>query len=87
MVPLKRGNRQWGPGDAPESILLAIRAMVEGIGMQREAQLKRLNRNSVLSKGMSIMDILSAGGVQRVVTLPLNRVHFWLTTISAGQNP
>lgn len=52
--------------------LVAMKPICEAIGLQWEAQLKRIKRHPVLSQGMSIMDTPSAGGEQETTCLPLD---------------
>lgn len=61
-----------------QTIRVAMKPVCEGIGLQWEAQLKRIKRHSILAEGMSIMDIPSEGGIQLAVTLPLDMLNGWL---------
>jgi len=73
------------PGDRPETTLVAMKPIVEGIGLDWSSQLKKIKSNPVLSKGMVEITIPSAGGEQVMQALPLNRIHGWLMTIHPGK--
>ncbi len=64
---------------------VAMKPICENIGLQWEAQLKRLKRNHVLNKGMSIMDIPTNGGNQRIVCLPFGMLNGWLMGVDANK--
>ncbi|MGH2342558.1 phage antirepressor N-terminal domain-containing protein [Segnochrobactraceae bacterium EtOH-i3] len=68
-------------GDSPSTTLVAMKPVVEGMGLDWSAQFRKLERHPVLAKGIAMMAIPSAGGPQDMVALPLNRLHFWLATI------
>ena len=61
-----------------DEVLVAIKPICESMGMQWEAQLKRIKRDEILTQGMSIMDIPSPGGAQETMCLPLNLIPGWL---------
>lgn len=65
--------------------LVAMKPICEAIGLQWEAQLKRLKRHPVLSQGMSIMDTPSAGGEQETTCLPLDYLNGWLFGVDASR--
>lgn len=64
---------------------VAMKPICENIGLQWEAQLRRIKRNHVLSKGMSIMDIPSNGGIQQYVCLPLGLLNGWLMGVDISK--
>ena len=64
-------------------VRVAMKPVCQGIGLQWQAQFNRIRRHPVLSKGVSVMDIPSKGGVQKCVTLPLNKLNGWLFGIDA----
>lgn len=72
-------------GETPEQTLVAMKPVVEGMGMDWGGQHKKLSNHPVLSKGISEMEIPSAGGQQSMTALPLNRIHFWLATIQPNK--
>ena len=65
--------------------LVAMKPICEAIGLQWEAQLKRIKRHPVLSQGMSVMDIPSAGGEQETSCLPLDMLNGWLFGVDAAR--
>lgn len=65
--------------------LVAMRPICEAIGLDSDAQLKRIKRNPVLSKGSVIMTVPSAGGDQSMVCLPVDYLNGWLFGITASQ--
>ena len=65
--------------------LVAMKPIVEAIGLQWEAQYKRIQRHPVLKAAMSIMDIPSAGGVQRTACLPLDYLNGWLFGVDVNR--
>lgn len=65
--------------------LVAMKPICEAIGLQWEAQLKRIKRHPVLSQGMSIMDTPSAGGDQESTCLPLDYLNGWLFGVDASR--
>jgi len=48
---------------------VAMKPICENIGLQWEAQYKRIMRHPAMAQGMSIMDIPSSGGVQQTACL------------------
>ena len=69
-------------GDKP---FVAMKPICENIGLQWEAQLKRIKRNHVLNQGMSIMDIPTNGGKQQIVCLPFSMLNGWLMGVDANK--
>ena len=69
-------------GDKP---FVAMKPICENIGLQWEAQLKRIKRNHVLNQGMSIMDIPTNGGNQQIVCLPFSMLNVWLMGVDANK--
>lgn len=68
-----------------EKPYVAMKPICENIGLQWEAQLRRIKRNHVLSKGMTIMDIPSNGGIQQYVCLPLGLLNGWLMGVDISK--
>ena len=64
---------------------VAMKPIVENIGLQWEAQLKRIQRNPVLKQAMSMMDIPSAGGMQQTTCLPLSMLNGWLFGVDVNR--
>lgn len=65
---------------------VAMKPIVENIGLQWEAQLKRITRHSVLSTSMSMMDIVAADGKKReLVCLPVDMLNGWLFGVDVNR--
>jgi hypothetical protein len=71
--------------DTPETTIVAMKPIVEGIGLDWEGQHKKLLSRPFFSQGISIMEIPSAGDIQRTTGLSLNRLSFWLATIQTNR--
>ena len=57
-------------------VFVALKPIVEGMGIDWSSQHKRLQRDPILSEGMVIMTIpFGRGGAQEAVCLPLDLVH------------
>lgn len=78
------GNALYGERIG-EIVYVALKPMAEAMGLQWAAQLKRLRRNQVFAKGMSMMDMPSVGGLQTTVGLRLDLLPGWLVTIEAAR--
>ena len=65
---------------------VGMKALCEQMGLQWEAQLKRIKRDENLSQGMSMMDIPSNGGTQEMVCLPLDMINGWLLGYAKPEN-
>lgn len=59
--------------------------MVEMLGLQWRAQLAKLTKNKVFSKGVLKSNIPTAGGVQEAVLLERRFVHVWLLSIDVNR--
>lgn len=68
-------------GETPETTLVAMKPIVEGMGVSWQGQHEKLLKHPVLSKGIKEILIPSAGGPQAMTALPLNRLPFWLATL------
>lgn len=64
-------------------LYVAMKPIVEAIGLDWEAQFKRIKRRAVLNEGISMMEIPSAGGKQSVMCLPLKLLNGWLFGVDA----
>ena len=65
--------------------LVAMKPIVEAIGLQWEAQLKRIKRHPVMSQGVFIMNTPSNGGDQQTTCLPLDMLNGWLFGVDASR--
>jgi prophage antirepressor-like protein/phage anti-repressor protein len=66
-------------------VYVAMKPLVESMGLQWEAQLKRIKRNPILFEGMSMTDIPTVGGTQTVAALPLKLLNGWLFGIDTSR--
>lgn len=71
------------PGDEPNNPLIAMKPVVEGMGLDWSTQNSKLKHHPVLSKGIQHIAIPSAGGLQDTLALPLNKLNFWLATANS----
>jgi hypothetical protein len=65
--------------------MVAVKPMVEAMGLDWKTQHRKILAHPVLSKGMVIMTIPSEGGPQEVVCLPLAVLPGWQMTINANE--
>lgn len=77
-----RGDTLFAVRDG-ETVYVALKPIADRLGLDWSSQHKRLLRDELLSKGMVIMTIPSAGGSQEAVTLPLHLLPGWLFGIEA----
>lgn len=70
--------------DDAGTVLVAVKAISDVLGLDWSAQLKRVKRDTVLAEGMAILTMPSPGGPQDTVCLPLHLLHGWLFGINAG---
>lgn len=68
-------------GDTPETTLVAMKPVVEGMGLNWEGQRKKINSHPVISKGTTVTVIPSSRGDQHFIMLSLDLLNFWLATI------
>ncbi|MQX38603.1 phage antirepressor N-terminal domain-containing protein [Roseospira navarrensis] len=80
-VPFEGANLIVQRGRTPADTLVAMKPLVEGMGLEWEPQRKRIARHPVLKEGTVIMEAPSNGGPQDTLALPLIRVNFFLATI------
>lgn len=64
---------------------VAMKPICDNIGLQWEAQYKRIVRHPVMAGGMSIMDMPSSGGVQLTTCLPLSMMNGWLFGVDVNR--
>jgi hypothetical protein len=65
------------------AVFVALKPIVEAMGLEWSAQFRRVQRDPVLKEGIAIMAIPSGRGQQESVGLRLDLLHGWLFTISA----
>lgn len=71
------GNELLGFED-DRGVFVALRPMVEGMGLNWSGQLQRVKRDPILSQGVCVMHTPSDGGPQDTVCLPLRLLPGWL---------
>lgn len=64
-----------------DAVRVVMKPIVEALGLTWQGQLERMKRHYVISKGISVTLIPSAGGMQEAVTLDLEQFHGWLVTL------
>lgn len=66
--------------------LVAMKPICEAIGLQWEAQLKRIKRHEVLNSTVSMMDMVAEDGkIRELVCLPLDYLNGWLFGVDASR--
>lgn len=66
-------------------IRVAMKPICEAIGLDWDAQRKRINRHSVMTEGAVMMTVPSVGGPQETLTLPLDYLNGWLFGIDTNR--
>lgn len=64
---------------------VAMRPIVEALGLDWSAQYRRICRDEVLMEGVAIMATPSAGGAQETICLPLDLINGWLFGVDASR--
>jgi hypothetical protein len=76
------------PGGSPSDTLVAMKPIVEGIGLDWSAQHKKLTEHPVLSSTIQhITTVADDGRMREMVCLPLVRLNYWLATINSNKVP
>lgn len=86
-IPFHGANLFVIAGDTPETTLVAMKPVVEGMSLDWEKQRVRINQHPVLNSAPTKMGVQMPGDDQsrEHVFLPLNRLHFWLATIQPNK--
>jgi P22_AR N-terminal domain len=80
-----RGDDLYG-FENDDGIFVALKPIVQAMGLDWSGQLQRLKRDPILTEGMVIMPIpLAGGGAQEVVCLKLELVNGWFFTIDSAR--
>lgn len=80
-----RGDTLYG-FENDDGVFVALKPMVESMGMDWSAQFRRVKRDPILSEGIAIMATpFGRGGDQECVCLKLELVNGWLFTIDASR--
>ena len=64
---------------------VAMKSVVENIGLNWHAQLNRIHRHHVLSKAVAMIATPSKGGIQEYACLPLSMINGWLFGIDVNR--
>lgn len=82
-----RGDQLYG-FENDDGTFVALKPIVESMGMDWSGQLQRVKRNPILSEGMVVMPIpFGRGGDQEAVSIKLELVNGWLLTIDTSRIP
>jgi hypothetical protein len=74
-------------GKTPGETLVAMKPVVEGMGLDWKSQHAKLASHPVLSKAMVLVTIPWEGKGQPMTAVPLTRLSFWLATIQPKRIP
>lgn len=67
-------------------VVIPIAPICAAIGIDVQAQQRRIYRDSVLAKGTAMMAVpFGRGGKQEMLCLPLQRIHYWLAGIDSSR--
>lgn len=66
-------------------IRVAMKTICQSIGLDWRGQRQRILRHPVLSKGVVMINTPSKGGIQKHLTLPLNKLNGWLFGVDASR--
>lgn len=80
-----RGDDLYGFKE-DDGVFVALKPIVEAIGLAWNGQFERVNRDPVLSKGVRVMRIpFGRGGAQEATCLKMERLNGWLFGIDSGR--
>lgn len=74
-------------GKTPGETLIAMKPVVEGMGLDWKSQHVKLTSHPVLSKAMVLVTMPWEGKGQPMTAISLNRLSFWLATIQPNRIP
>ena len=82
-IPFHGANLHVLAGETPESTMVAMKPVVEGMSLDWGGQHKKLLKHPVLATCISVKETQMPDDdqVREHTFLPLNRFHFWLATI------
>lgn len=69
-------------GDTP---YVAMKPICENIGLDWSAQVQKIKRHPILSKGMVMITTPSNGGIQEMLMLPIKYLNGWLFGVDANR--
>jgi hypothetical protein len=75
------------PGPTPGETLVAMKPIVEAMGLDWKTQHRKLASHPVLSKAVVLMTIPWEGKGQPMIAIRLNRLSFWLATVQPDRIP
>lgn len=80
-----RGDELYGFKE-DDGVFVALKPIVEAMGMNWQGQHERVNRDPVLSKGVRVMRIpFGRGGAQEATCLKMERLNGWLFGIDTSR--
>lgn len=80
-----RGDDLFG-FENDDGVFVALKPMVEGMGLDWSAQFRRVKRDPILSEGIAIMATpFGRGGAQEQVCLKESLIQGWLFTIDSSR--
>ncbi len=62
-------------------LYMSIKEICEALGLDRGAQIRRINRNSSLREELCPIDMKTAGGPQKPNCLPIEKIVLWLEDV------
>lgn len=68
-----------------DTVLVALKPIVEGMGLSWHGQLERVKRDLLLREGIRMIRIPSKKGPQDTACLPLDLIHGWFFKIESGR--
>ena len=74
-------------GATPAETLVAMKPVVEGMGLSWQGQHAKIVEHPILGKGIKEIVMPTDGGPQQMTVLPLSRLSFWLATIHPNKVP
>ncbi|EFO33904.1 phage antirepressor protein [Roseibium sp. TrichSKD4] len=80
-----RGDTLFG-FEAEDGVYVALKPIVEAMGMKWEGQRQRVSRDPILSEGTCIMQVpFGRGGEQKTLCLKLELINGWLFTVDSNR--
>lgn len=74
-------------GNTPAETLVAMKPVVEGMGLHWEKQRIKLNNHPVLAPTLRVAQVPGDDQAREHTFLPLNRLNFWLATVQPDRVP
>lgn len=88
-IPFHGANLYVVAGDTPEETLIAMKPIVDHMGMRWQPQFDKIKAHPILGSAYTLRSMQMPGDDQEreLATIPLNRFHFWLATINPNKVP